>query len=163
MTWSDSAMFEFAVLQLMKKAGQNLSADNYAAALFLAAATPDNTPTTVTNTEYGNGQWVSANEVPTSGSYTNGAGGLAIPAADLSLSQITGTGLVLVCSIQPQWTGVTWLTTNAPNGLLFFDTSASNAGLSFHWFGAPAPVNGGNFTVQWSSSPVAGSVDLIAC
>ena len=155
MTWTASAAFEFMLLQLMKKAGQNLNADSYGLGIFGAGATPDNTPTSVTNTEYGNGQWTTANEVPTSGSYTNGTG-IAL-GATTGVSQIAGTGVVFTCSIQPVATGVNWTSGVIPNGVLIFDLSATNAGLCYLWFGAPAPVNG-NLTIAFASSPTAGSI-----
>ena len=160
MTWTTSGAFEFMVLQLMKKAGQNLNGDSYGLGLFLAGAAPDATPTTVTNTTYGNGQWTTANEVPSSGSYVQGTG-IAL-GATTGVSQVAGIGDVFTCSIQPQATGVTWTGGNAPNGCLIFDITEADAGLAFLWFGAPAPVTG-TLTMAFSSTPVAGSILEFAC
>jgi hypothetical protein len=153
MSWSGSAVFEAAQLQMAKKL-LNLNTDVYFGAMFNNTTAPDNT-VALANTIYGVGQWVTANEVPNSGTYAAGGQSLS---GDTSVSVISGTGMVFASSVQPQWTGVTWTGGNAPAGILHYDSSVSNQGLAFNWFGAPAPISGGIFTVTYSSSPAAGSI-----
>jgi len=154
MTWQGSAVqdavFAYAELQTLSKAlDLAASGDTLKTSLFLNATTPDRTVTTAALSTY-NGtasQWVTTNEVATSGSYTNGAGGLTLTGQ--SLVQLSN--VVYLCSTQaPQWTGVTWNTSSTePYGCLINDSTATQ-GICFLYFG-PQSITSGTLTIVFQS------------
>lgn len=148
MAWSASAVFAYAVLELASKAGQNLSSDTYSVALY-ASGTPDKTVTTAALTEYNgtSSQWVTANEVSSSG-YS--AGGTSV--TPISLTQSTNV-VKFTSSGSPQWTGVTFTT----YGGLVYDTQSgqSNVGLCYNYFGGSQAVTAATFSISWNASGIA--------
>lgn len=145
MAWSNSKVFAYAVLELASKAGQNLSSDSYKGALY-TAGTPDNTVATAALTEYNgtSSQWVTGNEASGT-NYT--AGGAALSGVSLSQS---GANVSFVAS-NLSWANVTL---TGVVGILVYDTTVSNEGLCYNYFGGTQSVTGGTFTVQWNGSGV---------
>ena len=146
MAWSASKVFAFAQLQ-MAKAVLNLSTDSYKVALYVAAMTPDNTVTTAALTEYNGAasQWVVANEV-SSTNYT--AGGTAVSSP--TITQVTNV-VTFTSAGTPSWTTVTFST----SGCLVYDTTVSNEGLCYNYFGGSQSVTAGNFSISWNASGIA--------
>lgn len=145
MAWSASKVFAFAVLDVL---GNNVkpTTDAYKVALY-SAGTPDNTVTTAVLTEYNGAasQWVTGNENSGAG-YT--AGGVAV--TPISVTQATNV-VTFTSSGAPQWTTAT---ISAYGGLVY-DTTNSNKGLSFNYFGGLAAVVAGTFTINWNASGIA--------
>lgn len=147
MAWSTSDVFAYATLQALSKQ-LNLTSDSYKVALYASnTMTPDRTVTTAVLTEY-NGtasQWVTANEVSGTG-YT--AGGVAV--TPISLSQSSNV-IEFTSSGTPSWTTATF----TAYGCLVYDTTVSNEGLSFNYFGGAQSVTAGTFTISWNASGIA--------
>lgn len=147
MAWSTSKVFAYATLQGFSKQ-LNLTSDSYKVALYSSnSMTPDATVTTAVLTEY-NGtasQWVTGNEVSGTG-YT--AGGVAV--TPISLSQTTNV-ITFTSSGTPSWTTATF----TAYGCLVYDTTVSNEGLSFNYFGGAQTVTAGTFTIAWNASGIA--------
>lgn len=147
MAWSTSKVFAYATLQGMSKA-LNLTSDSYKVALYSSnTMTPDATVTTAVLTEYAGAasQWVTGNEVSGTG-YT--AGGVAV--TPISLSQSTNV-IEFNSSGSPSWTTATF----TAYGCLVYDTTVSNEGLSFNYFGGAQSVTAGTFTISWNASGIA--------
>ena len=64
-----------------------------------------------------------------------------------AISQV-GANIYFTSTQQPQWLSVTFTGSNEPYGLLVYDTSVTNVGICFNYFGQQT-VNGGTFTVVW--------------
>jgi hypothetical protein len=147
MAWSTSDVFAYANLQGFSKA-LNLTTDSFKVALYASnTMTPDRTVTTAVLTEYNgtSSQWVTANEVSGTG-YT--AGGVAV--TPISLAQATNV-VTFTSSGTPSWTTATF----TAYGCLVYDTTVSNEGLSFNYFGGAQSVTSGTFSVSWSGSGIA--------
>lgn len=145
MAWSNSKVFAFAMLSLAQKAGQTLNSDSYKAALY-TAGTPDNTVITAVLTEYNgaSSQWVTGNEASGT-NYT--AGGSAL--ASVSLAQ--SSNVVTFSAANLSWTTVTL---TGVVGDLVYDTTVSNEGLCYNYFGGSQSVTAGTFTIAWNASGI---------
>lgn len=123
----------------------DLGADTFKAALFNNSVTPDKDATSA-NSVYNAGTWLTANEVTdtnwaaggrtlSSNTWTNPSSGKAkFDAADTA-----GGGNVTLANAY---------------GCLVYDTSISNRGLCFNYFGAAKGVTDGTFTIVWNSSGI---------
>jgi hypothetical protein len=144
MAWTASDVFAFAMLQALEN-NVKPSTDSYKVALY-ASGTPDKTVATAVLTEYNGAasQWVTANESSGTG-YT--AGGVAV-----SSPTVTQTGGVVTFTSAgtPQWTGASF---SAVGGLVY-DTTVSNEGLCFNWFGGTQTVTAGTFSITWNASGI---------
>jgi hypothetical protein len=145
--WSASKVFAYSVLQ----AGSNAvkySTDSYKVALYASnTMTPDNTVATAALTEYNgaSSQWVTANESSGTG-YTAGGVSVSSPTWTQSSNVVTFTS-----SGTPTWTSATI----TAYGCLVYDTTVSNEGLSFNYFGGAQSTTAGTFTVTWNASGIA--------
>jgi hypothetical protein len=144
MAWSAGGVFAYAMLLLAQKAGQALNSDSYKCAVYSSnTMTPDRTVATAPLTQYnGSGsQWVTANENSGSG-YTSGGSAMT----GMSLAQ---AGNVVTLSAS----NLTWgpPATVTGYGDLVYDTTVSNDGLCFNYFGGVQTVTAGTFTVSWPS------------
>ncbi len=144
MAWSANKVFAYAQLQMASKV-VNLSSDSYKVALY-ASGTPDNTVTTAVLTEYNGAasQWVTANESSGTG-YT--AGGAALAGQTLTQS----SNVVTFSGSNTTWTTVTVTTV----GCLVYDTTVSNEGLAYLYFGGSQAIVGANLTIAWNASGIA--------
>lgn len=149
MAWTTSKVFARTVYsQITGGHNFNWSTDSLKVALYISTTTPDANVTTDVLTTY-NGlasQWVTANEVVTGSGYT--AGGVAV--TPLGVTQAT-SNVKFTSSGTPQWTAST--ITDA-TGCLVYDTTISNLGLSFNWFGGSNTVTSGTFTMVWNASGI---------
>lgn len=146
MAWANSKVFARAVLNMGSNAVKP-STDAYKVALYVAAMTPDNTVTTDVLTEY-NGtasQWVTANESSGTG-YSAGGVSVSSPTWTQSSNVVTFTS-----AGTPQWTGATITT----SGGLVYDTTVSNEGLCYTYWGGSQSVTAGTLTVNWNASGIA--------
>lgn len=147
MAWSASKVFAYSVLQ----AGSNAvkySTDVYKVALYSSnTMTPDNTVTTAALTEYNgtSSQWVTANEVSGTG-YTAGGVSVSSPTWTQSTNVVTFTS-----AGTPQWTTASF----TAYGCLVYDTTVSNEGLCYNYFGGAQTVTSGTFTINWNASGIA--------
>lgn len=127
----------------------SLSADTINCALYGNSGTP-NKDDTLANTGYNTGQWVTANEMPGTGNYTQGGAALA------SKTFTSGTGSVSFGAANVSWSSAT--IANAYGDLVYDNTisggTVAKQGLCFHYFGGTAGVTGGTFTIQWNSGNV---------
>jgi hypothetical protein len=147
MAWSTSKVFAYNMLQLATGKSFDLATDSFKVALYTNSGTPDNTVTTAALTEYNGAasQWVTGNEV-SSVNYT--AGGTAVtPVACTQTSNV----VTFTSSGSPQWVTVTFTT----YGCLVYDTTVSNEGISFNYFGGAQEVTAGTFSVAWNASGIA--------
>ena len=147
MAWSTSAVFAFSVLQVGRNAVK-YSTDSYNVALYASnTMTPDRTVSTAVLTEYaGSGsQWVTGNEV-SSTNYVAGGASVTSPTWTQASNVLTFTS-----AGTPTWSNVSFTT----YGCLVYDTTASNQGLSFNYFGGQQTVTSGTFTVTWNASGIA--------
>lgn len=150
MAWTASKVFARTITEQINGGHAfNWSTDTIKAALYASnTMTPDNTVTTDVLTEY-NGtasQWVIANEVASGGGYTSG--GVAV--TPLSVSQTTNV-VTFTSSGTPQWTSASF----TAYGCLVYDSTISNIGLSYNYFGGAQTVASGTFTVTWNASGIA--------
>lgn len=146
MAWSNSKVFAFAVLQVGSNAVK-FSTDAYKVALYGNTGTPDNTVTTAALTEYNGAasQWVTANEVSGTG-YTAGGVAVSSPTWTQSSNVVTFTS-----AGTPQWTSASF----TAYGGLVYDTTVSNEGLSYNYFGGAQTVTSGTFSIAWNASGIA--------
>lgn len=146
MAWSASKVFAFSQLSMMGNVVKPTT-DVYKVALYLNTITPDNTVTTAALTEY-NGvasQWVLAGE-SSGANYTAGGVSVSSPSVLQSTNVITFTS-----AGTPQWTAAT---ITAYGGLVY-DTTVSNEGLCYNYFGGVQTVTVGTFTIAWNASGIA--------
>lgn len=146
MAWSASKVFAYTVLQLCDAKSIAMSTDSLYCALYVATITPDNTVATAALSSYnGSGsQWVTANEVSSSGYVAGGAS-----VSGVTVTQTTNV-IALKASGSPAWTGVTFTTA----GALVYDASVSNQGFSYNYFGGTQTVASANFSVVWNASGI---------
>lgn len=145
---SSSKIFAHTMLDTMTRAtAVDWNSDTILCALYGNSGTPDNTVTTdVLTYWHGSGsQWVTGNELASSGGYTQGGVSVSSPTVTQSSNVVTFTS-----SGSPQWTSATF---NA-YGDLIYDTTVS-VGLCFNSFGGEQSVSGGSFTITWSGSGIA--------
>lgn len=147
MAWSNSKIFAFAQLQMMSNTVKPTT-DSYKVALYGNTGTPDNTVATAVLTQYAGSasQWVTGNESSGTG-YT--AGGVAV--TPISVTQ-TGANVNLTSSGTPTWTTATI----TAYGCLVYDTTVTNNGLSFNYFGGSQVSTAGTFSITWNASGIAG-------
>lgn len=148
MAWSASKVFAFAVLQMGSKA-LNFTTDSYKAALYNNTGTPDNTVTSAVLTEYNGAasQWVTGNEVTSPSPW---------PAGGVSLTSVTWTQATNVDTFTAANTSsASGATLAGVYGTLVYDTTVSNEGLSFNYFGGTNTVTSGTFTIVWNASGIA--------
>jgi hypothetical protein len=147
MAWSASKVFAFSVLTVGQN-GVKYSTDAYKVALYSSnTMTPDNTVTTAALTEY-NGvasQWVTGNEVSGTG-YSAGGVAVSSPTWTQSTNVVTFTS-----AGTPQWTNASF----TAYGCLVYDTTVSNEGLCYNYFGGAQTVTSGTFTISWNASGIA--------
>jgi hypothetical protein len=147
MAWSASAWFAFGLLQALQKT-QNLATDALKCALYSSASmTPDKTVTTAALSSYNgaSSQWVTANENVGAG-YT--AGGAALSGQSLTQA----SNVVNFTAADTVWTAPV---TVSAYGDLIYDTTASNQGLFYNYFGGVQNVTAGGFTLHWASGIAA--------
>ena len=147
--WSASAVFAYAVMSSLKKAMQWVT-DTIMVALYNNTGTPSQSVTTAVLTEYNGSasQWVTANEVSQAVQWP--AGGVAL-AATIAVTQSTN---VITFSGGNTASGAA-ATLAAGYGCLVYDSSVSNQGLCYNYFGGSNSVTAGTFTVTWSGSGIA--------
>jgi hypothetical protein len=146
MGWSNSKVFAFSVLTVGQN-GVKYSTDAYKVALYGNSGTPDNTVTTAVLTEYNGAasQWVVANEVSGTG-YSAGGVSVSSPTWTQSTNVVTFTS-----AGTPQWTSASF----TAYGCLVYDTTVSNEGLCYNYFGGAQTVTSGTFTITWNASGIA--------
>lgn len=146
MAWSASKAFAYNMLQLATGKSFDLATDSFKVALYVASITPDNTVTTAALSSYnGSGsQWVTANEVSSTG-YS--AGGAAV--TPVACTQTTNV-ITFTSSGSPSWTGVTFTTA----GCLVYDTTVSSEGVSYNWFSGSQTATAASFSIAWNASGI---------
>ncbi len=146
MAWSNSKVFAYTVLQLCDAKSIDMATDSLYCALYVATITPDNTVTTAALSSYNGAgsQWVLANEVSSSGYIAGGAS-----VSGVTVTQASNV-IALKASGSPSWTGVTFSTA----GALLYDSSVSNQGFSYNWFGGTQSVAAANLSVVFNSSGI---------
>ena len=146
MAWSASKVFAYTMLQLATGKNFELGTDSFKVALYGNSGTPDNTVATAALTEYNGAasQWVTANE----SSGTNySAGGSALSGE--AVAQTTNVVALSASNLTFSNVSIT------AYGCLVYDTSVSNEGLCFNYFGGEQLVTTGNLIVSWNASGIA--------
>jgi hypothetical protein len=166
MSWSgttpQNAVFAYSMTQIAAKAINMNGGDQFRVALFNNGGTPDRTVTTATLCSYGGSgsQWVTGNEVTSSG-YTAGGGTAGNVTGAISQSSNV---VYFTSTSSPSWSGVTFSGSNEPYGILLYDTTVSGniLGICFNYFGAQT-VTAGTFTITFATSPVTGAIASFTC
>ena len=93
------------------------------------------------------GQWVTANELASSGGYT--AGGIAVTSKTETFTTNVAT---FTSSATPQWTSATFTT----YGAMIYDNTISAGKYVYCWnyFGGAQSVVSGTFTINWNTSGI---------
>jgi hypothetical protein len=146
MAWSNSKIF----LALIEDALENtdakaLNSDAFKVALYDNDITPDQTVATA-STVFNAGQWVSAgNEVFDGAEWATGG---------VALTAVTSTRASNVYSFDAADSPSTGSSATLANvfGCLVYDTTVSNRGVSYHYFGGVQRVTDGTFTVIWGTA-----------
>lgn len=151
MAWSNSKAFARYVERFLSRgAAYDLDTDSYKVAVYNNTGTPDNTVTTGALTAYNGAasQWVVANEVTGTGW---SAGGVAISGVTVAQSSANVT-------FDATDTSATTVTLSGAFGALVYTTTvvtdATNAGVSYHYFGGSQSVTAGTFTIVWAATGI---------
>lgn len=150
MAWSASAVFARTIYsQIRGGHAFNWLTDSLLVALYNNSGTPDQTVTTDVLTEYNGAasQWVTANEVSQAVQWP--AGGVAL--ATVAITQTTNV---------VKFTGANTASGSAATlanvyGCLVYDSTISNIGFCYNYFGGANSVTGGTFTVVWNAGGIA--------
>lgn len=129
---------------LNRTSAYDLNADTFKVALYGDGATPDQTVSSA-NTAYAVGQWVVGNEKSNGGW---AAGGIALTGVTSTFSSATYTFDAI------DTPNSSAATLSAVTGCLVYDSTVSNLGLSFHYFGGSQSVTAGTLTVVWNASGI---------
>ena len=160
MAWSNSKVFAYAVSDVLQ-GNTNWKTDTIKVALYANSSTPDNTVSTAVATEYAGAasQWLTyvqnsnslGYEPPTGSGYT--AGGVAVTTPLVAQNYASqGQNVTAYYSAgSPQWTSATI----SAYGCLVYDTTQSNKGLSYNYFGGQQQVTLGTFTIAWNTNGIA--------
>lgn len=99
---------------------------------------------------YTSAPWTTTNECATSGTYTQGGSVVAVTVGTPS----GGTWKVTPSVGTISWTGVTWASGSAPEGLLLFAdlVSPKRVLAAVAFAGGEQPVTNGTFTITWDAS-----------
>jgi hypothetical protein len=135
----------YTMLQLATGKSFELATDNFKVALYTNSATPDNTVTTAALSEYGGAGAVWASNEVTSTGYS--AGGASV--TPVTCTQASNV-VTFASSGSPLWTGVTFSTA----GGFVYDTSVTNVGLCYNYFGGVQSVTAATFAVSWNASGI---------
>jgi hypothetical protein len=118
------------------------------------------------NTWHGaGGQWVTGNEIPTAGSYTQG--GYALTAADNGVITGASTNSWVAWTAGTVGTPATSVSeaaqtlTTAFVGCLIYDSTVSNIGICAVAFGGSYTVGGGTLAINWGNSPATTATPCI--
>jgi hypothetical protein len=149
MAWSASKIFTAFILDQMNQTASNISdmdANTFKAALFLDSITPSQTVAN-TATGYNRGIYLSGVEVTATG----------WPAGGPALTGVTSsfTSNVYKFTASPTSGGSTDTISNAVGVLVYNSSLTTNLnGVCYNWFGGPASVTSGTFTVVWNNNGI---------
>lgn len=129
---------------LNRTSAYDLNADAFKVALYGDGATPDQTVSSA-NTAYAVGQWVVGNE-KSNGGWAAGGNSLASVTSAFSSNVYTFDAA--------DTANGSAATLSAVTGCLVYDSTVSNLGLSFHYFGGSQSVTAGTLTVVWNASGI---------
>ena len=147
MAWSASGIFvTFIEDSFENSAAYNLLSDTFKVALFNDTTAPDKTVTTANRT-YDAGVWIQANEVDDGTEWDAGGEPLDTPA-------LTTASNVLKWDAVDTVSGGTSATLAAVFGCLVHDSSVTNEGICFNYFGGTQSVTDGTFTVVWNGAGI---------
>jgi len=147
MAWTDSSvMGSFLEDAFNNDVAFALDTDAIKAALFNDSVTPDDDATAANNT-YGSGTWTTANEVDDGTNWDAGGEPLT------SLSATFGSNTFTFDAADTPQGGTSTTLSNA-FGCLVHDSTVSNAGICFNYFGGTQSVTSGDFTIQWHANGI---------
>lgn len=154
MAWTNSKMFQrYLVNRIGNATAFDFDADTIKAALYNNTTTPDNDVATDVLTAYNGAasQWVVANEViDTTG------GGTDWPAGGITLAGKTVDASVadfVKIDANDTASGAT-ADIAAAFGCLVYDSTISNVGLCYNYFGGTNSVTNGTFTIVWHANGI---------
>jgi hypothetical protein len=151
MTFSASAVMRSAITDIFTNvAALDYDSDAIKCALYGNTGTPNKDDTSANNA-YNAGQWVTANELTSSGQWA--AGGVAL-ASKTATNPASG---VFMADAADTASGST-ATLSAVYGCLVYDstvtTPVANQGFCFNYFGGSNSVTSGTFTVVWNANGI---------
>ncbi len=148
MAWSASKIFVAFIEDALENTdAKSIVTDTHKAALYDNDITPDNTVSTA-NTVYNAGQWaIAGNEVSDGAEWA--AGGVA-------LTGVTFAPTAAVLKFDATDTPSTGSSATLANvyGCLVYDTTVSNRGLCYNYFGGTNSVTDGTFTIVWNAAGI---------
>ncbi len=156
MSWSASGIFTSYLQNVMANAiAVDLDTDaTFNATLYNDSGTPSKTDTLAHNTYNGaGGAWVSGNAITDTGSSAPaGWPTVGRPLANKTLSSETTNPIKWDADDTASANSVTTLA--ATYGTMVNDATVSSYGVCFNYFGGPASVTLGSFTIVWNSSGI---------
>lgn len=148
MAWSNSKIFQAAVLSLFNKDANALDADadTFKAALFDNTITPDRT-VSAANSAYGAGVWAG-------GGVSDASGWPAAGRALASVTSAVSAGTYTFDAADTVSANATTTLTNAYGTLIYDDTASTTAdqGWCFLYFGGANSITSGTFTIAWNAA-----------
>jgi hypothetical protein len=124
------------------------STDAFKVALFLNAVVPAQSTTAAVTQYAGAGStWSTANETTNTAGTAYTAGGVAV--TPVSWTQTTNV-VTFTSSGTPQWTSASF----SAFGAFVYDTTATNQGISWNYFGGSQSVTSGTFSITWNASGI---------
>jgi hypothetical protein len=150
MAWTTSngnAYYLYALGTGVGKPGSG-TPDSFKVALYGNTTTPAQNATAVMTQWNGAGStWVNANEAVPAGGNGYTLGGVAVT----PVTWTQGTNVVTFTSSgSPQWTSATF----TAYGGLIYDTTTTNQGISWNYFGGAQTVTSGTFSITWNASGI---------
>jgi hypothetical protein len=122
--------------------------DTFKAALYNNTGTPDQNANTTLSTYNGAASaWVVANEVVDATNWVAGGRPLVTPLIDIGTS-----GVVFFDAADTAGGGN--VTLSGVMGCLVYDTTVSNQGVCYNYFGGAQSVTAGTFTIVWSANGI---------
>lgn len=148
MAWANSKGFrQFLADALGNAVAHDLDSDSLLVALYNNTPTPDQN-VSAANSAYNAGQWVTANEVSSSGQWA--AGGVALSSKVIDVST---NGIVMFDAADTS-SGATATLASVYGCLVYDNTLAGKNGICFNYFGGIQGVTSGVFTIQWSTNGI---------
>lgn len=159
MAWTSSKVFTNFVVDLVtQQVDFDLASspgataqDTFKVALYNDTITPNNTVASASSC-YNTGQWVNAGEVFQAGGWASG--GLEILNKSITTDTSVASAAKVVFDADDLNSSSNNVSLTNATGCLIYDTSRSNRGICYNWFGGSNTVYQGTFTIVWSTSGI---------
>lgn len=147
MAFTASAIFRESITEmLLNTVAYTLNTDAHKVALYNNTGTPDKDAAGALNA-YNGGAWVTTNEVTDATNWTATGRPLVTPTVTNP-----ATGVIMFDGVDTAGAGN--VTLSGVMGCLVYDTTVTNQGLCYNWFGGAQSVTAGTFTIVWSANGI---------